>query len=72
MFTNDDWNDKMEEVGVMPVRQPMSETFPDLHPNVSEAPPLQAIAGRLLSVDPRENHVSKEAWRSRIPIDSEG
>lgn len=51
VLTNDDWNDKMDEVGIVPVRQPMSETLPALHPIVSEAPPLQAIAGRLLSLD---------------------
>lgn len=51
VLTNDDWNDRMEEIGVVPVRQPISEAIPDLHPIVSEAPPLQAIAGRLLSID---------------------
>lgn len=54
VLTNDDWNDKVEEVGVVPIRQPMSETFPELHPNVSEAPLLQAIPGRLLSIDKNE------------------
>lgn len=54
VLTNDDWNDNMEEVGIVPVREPVAEASPELYPVVSETPPLQAIAGRLLSVDKTE------------------